>query len=87
MWGSLGCGHSYCHLDVIQILLSENMGQRSNVQCPTCRKCINSRLAVNWSLKHIIEEWIKSKDEDYNFIEWQADRGYNIISSFFTTLP
>lgn len=84
---SLGCGHSYCHIDVIQLLLSENVGRRSKVQCPTCRTSISSRPAINWALKSIIEEWIKTKDDNYNFEEWQSDRGYNIICSFFTQLP
>lgn len=80
---SLACGHSFCHLDIIQLLLSENIGGHTHVYCPTCHMPINSRPGVNYALRQMIERWIKNKDSGFNFNKWQGERGYAINSSFF----
>lgn len=82
---SLGCGHSFCHLDVVQILSQQNINGNCRIECPTCRAPINSKPAINYTVKDIIEQWVKSKDADYNFAQWKGDEGYNIIASFFAS--
>ena len=72
---------------MIQLLLKENVGTDHRIECPTCRAATNSRPCVNFTLKGIIKDWVKSKDNEYDFAEWKGDEGYRVIKSFFMSLP
>ena len=80
----LPCGHSICHVDIVQILLQETAIPKKAVKCPACRVNINARPGINFALKDIIHDWVLERDTNFNFAEWKSADANNIICSFFS---